>query len=1101
MIYRTSQRGTYRNINNSLNLLSYRIAQLSNKVASEKSINKPSDNPSGAAQVLKTRSVIAEIAQNTENVNYSNTWLTNTGNAVSSIKSTLDEIYSKAEQGATDTYTKEQRAIIATEIDALFQSVIQFADAKFGDNYLFSGSQVNVRPFSLEQNAQTVQSGCDNSDLFTGLVENYLNTTYAARPDLPAQSQDFLVEIVRAGGIDSGLYAEQGELAVMKINGSNSLGDYTLTIDSDSQSNNSTKVRLVPGPENLSNTGVPQSDTFISYNYTSSSPITVVYTYGSASTSTWAQYSASTSTMTVYLQTDGNDPPKSSAAVTAMSIAGAVNYAASNYGPPALPLTATVWMGGGGHVDLEPPDGIARNTVINFNNKTFAENNGDEITVYLERSADGQIVATAQDVADALNNHPTIGAKVTASLTGDGANGTVNAQNTFMSMTPTDPYTLAFVETAISGTHNDLVYYVKNEAGAPKGEAGNAYSVIYQWAEPPTVGAETTAEFDSATSAIIVTLGTSGALFTQEYARLINDPTSPGYGNPTQAMYLARVKANTADANSVMSAVTALSDSANLHIGVKLADGNSGTGKVVPSGSFQLANGYDQVALFRVSQDGGKTWGPPTAFSPSEFEAGGLFYNSQLGHASLTTSLPGSANDLVFTANYMGTWGDDVRIEYQKPQGPYPTSASVTLGPQSWNICVNLGTDSMGNVTTTADEVMALINNHPEAGQLVTVSLANYHEGGGGRVAVMACTSLKTEEPYEIDGKTKITPLGHATASVTFPYEAPAQSSPDLIYQALEHGKIGDNIGIRYTMSADTTLYGPDALYQDTVSITYETDDQNRQIVVVHLATTDLPSCPDKDTEREAYDQFRELWPVYSCSETRAVVSTAGQVLEAIVAKNLAEPDQALVWASMDYKDEGWDSTAKVGPTSGTVWLSGGDDSLKASDYGVGLKFISDGSALQVGDVYEVKVGWYNGDSNNLDIDSMSGYRTTTNVTGDALLGANGDSDNILDTISRLSWGLTHDDSELIAKELPKLKAALEKVTTMETNIGTKLIRNQFVLNNLETNKYSAETILSETEDADFTTLITDLKNSQLVYEAVLGVTGLTTKLTLLNYL
>jgi flagellar hook-associated protein 3 FlgL len=88
MIYRTSQRGTYRNINSNIDLLSYRIGQLSSKIASEKSINKPSDNPSGAAAVLRTRTVLAEIAQNTANVNHSNTWLTNTGNLMSSIKST-----------------------------------------------------------------------------------------------------------------------------------------------------------------------------------------------------------------------------------------------------------------------------------------------------------------------------------------------------------------------------------------------------------------------------------------------------------------------------------------------------------------------------------------------------------------------------------------------------------------------------------------------------------------------------------------------------------------------------------------------------------------------------------------------------------------------------------------------------------------------------------------------------------------------------------------------------------------------------------------------------------------------------------------------------
>jgi flagellin-like hook-associated protein FlgL len=396
---------------------------------------------------------------------------------------------------------------------------------------------------------------------------------------------------------------------------------------------------------------------------------------------------------------------------------------------------------------------------------------------------------------------------------------------------------------------------------------------------------------------------------------------------------------------------------------------------------------------------------------------------------------------------------------------------------------------------------MEAMNNHPQASQLVTTSLANYHEGGNGIVRSMKCLSLTTGEPYEIDGQTQITPLGHATAEVRFPYSPPDQASPDLIYQALQHGSAGNSLGIRYTTSADPALYGSGVSFQDRVSIGYETMPNGDQIVVVHLATTSLPSCPDAETDRAAYDEWQKLYPVYSCTSSRAVLSTAGDVLQALVKKNLENPNSALVWASMDFKDEGWDSTAKVGPTAGTIWLSGGDDALREEDYGIGLKFIPDGTAMQVGDIFQVGVGWYNGDEENLDINAMNNYRNTMNLTGDQILGANGASDNVLDSVQRLYWGLMNNDSELIGKELPKLKEAIEKITTTETNVGTRIIRNQFVLNNLEQNKYATESTLSAIEDADFTRLITDLKNAQLIYEAVLGTTGLTTKLSLLNYI
>jgi flagellin-like hook-associated protein FlgL len=231
------------------------------------------------------------------------------------------------------------------------------------------------------------------------------------------------------------------------------------------------------------------------------------------------------------------------------------------------------------------------------------------------------------------------------------------------------------------------------------------------------------------------------------------------------------------------------------------------------------------------------------------------------------------------------------------------------------------------------------------------------------------------------------------------------------------------------------------------------------------------------------------------------VTTTAGDVLKAVIDYNTAHPDQAAVWPQFERYPEGWDSTAKVGPTYGTIWLTGGESHDSAEQHGVNLRFIPDGTALQVGDIFEVPVGWYRGDENRMDVNLDSSTRGTLNTRGSELLGGNGAGDNILDTVQRLLFALSKNDTEAIAKELPHVRAAIEKVTTLESKIGTKQIRNQFVSNNLDQKQFSAETLLSSIEDVDFTRLITDLKNSQIVYEALLGVTGMTTRVTLLNYI
>ncbi|MDL2226829.1 hypothetical protein LJB86_04160, partial [Deltaproteobacteria bacterium OttesenSCG-928-M10] len=119
MIYRTAHRATYRNLNNNLGTLSYRIAQLTNQIASERRINTPSDDPSGAAKVLGTRSTLSNIAQYTTNLAVSDLWLTNSGSSIQSIKETLDQVYSDLEQGATDT-NADQRGILAKSVEEAF---------------------------------------------------------------------------------------------------------------------------------------------------------------------------------------------------------------------------------------------------------------------------------------------------------------------------------------------------------------------------------------------------------------------------------------------------------------------------------------------------------------------------------------------------------------------------------------------------------------------------------------------------------------------------------------------------------------------------------------------------------------------------------------------------------------------------------------------------------------------------------------------------------------------------------------------------------------------------------------------------------------------
>jgi flagellin-like hook-associated protein FlgL len=1343
MIYRTAHRATYRNINDNLGLVSYRIAQLTNQAATERRINTPSDDPTGAARVLGTRSTLSAINQYRTNLSVSDLWLSESGNAAQSVKEVLDNIYTLTEQAATDTYSDSQREAILTEVEGWFQQLLQNGNTKIGDSYIFSGQKVNTQSFAAQVEAHKVRAGCQNSTAWTGKVVNWGSPVFNNRPDLPVQSQDFLIEVVQAGGVDSRWFSTPSKLAGATINGGQvTTGSpmgweaYNLSLRTTDARYNDYQIRFVAGTANQTSTGSAARNNGLSFSagafayvlaqgsppYTG--PVTVNYVlggswaearaaaasaagaaaYASALTSAhgaglysaaayasavsaanglfsaavhdhavasgyseasatavayataisaglfdisvywasiagglpaaraadaaidavatinygytsaisaglfsaqafntaiaaglshhnavecamkaaatvWAQrawqaaYDAEpaaraayegSGVVTVTLLTDGEHPPGSVASAGAVLAALKVMASAEGWNSAASAFSHLAWGEGWMSAVTIPPDryiadwsfffkltdsppntgcGKVGPGSITFNDtEVRAEVKNGQVTVYLPRANDpdgrGDFTASVSAVAAALNKlvDPCHTDKYifTAEATA-GADLIFQPSAAWVPLATSQPYTLAHATLSPKGTQNDLIWSVRNNGNKFEGAAGNQLSVQYVLPTgPDCINPVPKLVFNSATGLVTVHAAGDINIYNNIYAKVFYET-----GSKATAHEKAIAAAVTTTANDVKAMVNGTAafpaeyeivswaeGSATAHrevlksgaaaqkaisciFEVSLADGNSGDGRLnIAHPRTYLADGYNQPALFRVSQDGGKTWGPPQSFGASEYQVGDMFHNAFLGHASLTTNIPGQANDLVFTARYQGTWGNDLRVEYQLPdRTSHPNPATtVTVGPNPWNVCVTLRTDAQGRVLSTAKEVMEAVNNHPVASQLVLADLANYHEGGDGVVDLMKCTSLAVGPPYQVTGKSVITPLGYATATVSFPYSAPSQSDPNIIFQATAQGAAGNKLGIRYTTSADPTRYASASAannsYQAETTVRYETDPKTHQtVLVVHLGTEVLPSCPDGTIDPNAAAGWREKFPLYSCTSSRAVTTTAGDVLKAVVDYNTAHPDQALVWPQFERYPEGWDSTAKVGPTDGIVWLKGGENPDSAEQHGVNLKFIPDGTALRVGDVFEVPVGWYRGDDKNMDVNLDSNTRGALNTTGTDLLGGNGAGDNILDTVQRLMFALKQNDTEAIGRELPKVKAAIEKVATLESKIGTKQIRNKFVAHTLDQKQFGAETLLSSIEDVDFSKLITDLKNAQTVYEALLGVTGLTTTLSLLSFI
>ena len=499
--------------------------------------------------------------------------------------------------------------------------------------------------------------------------------------------------------------------------------------------------------------------------------------------------------------------------------------------------------------------------------------------------------------------------------------------------------------------------------------------------------------------------------------------------------------------------------SASSMVDVSLLPGNSGNGTVgIMASAATLSGGVDGTAMFRVSEDGGLTWSEPDSFIATEAKGQyPLWHNEQLGHATLTTEMPGLGNDLHIIANQLGTMGNDIQVEFNDNVGPNSAlSVDVVLPPAGqYQIVVNLAT-SGGVVTSTANDVMNAINAHPLAGEMVIASLADYREGGDGVVEAMEMTHLSGADE-------DVTALGHDSYTTSFSYLADEEeTNPNIIFTSLEHGDpgTGNHIEIEYVSGGPPHPHALTDVSVDTVNRT----------ITVQLET---------DASGE-------------------ITATAKDVIDAINTFNYQNPASALVTANLVDYDAG--GGQKV-PIAGPFELSGGDNDLKAGDHGVLFRFQDDGSPLSLGDRFEIEVDYYRGDDEDLDVNANQGSRVALNVTGEDALGETAATDNILDTLSRLKYALESYDTTRVADELPNLDNALEKLSSQMARVGVRLARNEFTYNILESTELSATERMSRVEDLDLTEAVTELQIKQTAYQAVLAATSLVTQLSLADYI
>ncbi len=209
------------------------LADLQNQAATQKRVNKPSDDPLAATRVLSARTNVNANQQFIKNINQAKTFLEFSDQSLGEMTEVLTRAKELAIAQATDAGANAtSRTVTATEIGQLFDQTVQVGNRKLGDRFLFGGFKTTNPPFT--------KNGEYSGDI--GEMKVAINKDADVAINMPG-SRIFLGQGIRSGRVRDDAPSVQPIEAELK-NAATLRGPATVEKDE----------VAVKGPENLSAT-------------------------------------------------------------------------------------------------------------------------------------------------------------------------------------------------------------------------------------------------------------------------------------------------------------------------------------------------------------------------------------------------------------------------------------------------------------------------------------------------------------------------------------------------------------------------------------------------------------------------------------------------------------------------------------------------------------------------------------------------------------------------------------------------------------------------------------------------------------------------------
>lgn len=117
-----------------------RLADIENKIASGKEIQRPSDDPSASARLMRSTDRLSRIGQYQRNNNSAQLWAEAGDRTLQSVSYSMSRAKTLAVQAGNDTLGADERLALATDIRAIADEMVSLANTKVTGRAIFAGT-------------------------------------------------------------------------------------------------------------------------------------------------------------------------------------------------------------------------------------------------------------------------------------------------------------------------------------------------------------------------------------------------------------------------------------------------------------------------------------------------------------------------------------------------------------------------------------------------------------------------------------------------------------------------------------------------------------------------------------------------------------------------------------------------------------------------------------------------------------------------------------------------------------------------------------------------------------------------------------------------